>query len=221
MSNRRNIQFTYNPHNKLTVLDCSFIVDHANGNGFGARSLKQSGRVATVFMHTSATPGTATNGQVNPNPASGLIVVTLQDNYNTYLGGFSGMVSPPTGSAISSGLTVGNAYTIASVGSSTLAQWQTAGLAGGITPAANVSLIAKATSIAGGGTVYATTSSGIDHIEVVGDANLMNSTSAQIAGSGKGMQLILACYSGGVLTAPTDNTVIGLTFHMNDSAQGV
>jgi hypothetical protein len=222
MSNRRDIQFHYSPHNKATVLDCSFIVDHTNGSGFGIRSLKKSGRVATVFMNTSATPGTSTNGQINPNPAAGYILVTLQDNYNTYLGGYSGFVSPPSGSPISSGLTVGQAYTIASVGASTQAQWVAAGLAPQIAAAPNASFIAKATSIAGGGTALATQFSGIDHIEVVGDANQMNNTlQGAVQGFSVGQSFILACYKNGVLTAPTDNTVIGLNFYMNNSAQGV
>lgn len=222
MSNRRDIQFHYSPHNKATVLDCSFIVDHANGNGFGVRSLKNSGRIATVFMNTSATPGKATNGQTNPNPAAGYILVTLQDNYNTYLGGYSGFVSPPSGSPITSGLTIGQAYTIASLGASTKAQFVTAGLAPQLTPTVNQSFIAAATSIAGGATVLATQYSGIDHIEVVGDANQMNNTAqGSVQGFGVGMQLILACYKNGVLTAPTDNTVIGLNFYLNNSAQGV
>jgi hypothetical protein len=216
MSNRRDIQFTYNPHNKATVLDCNFIVDSTNGNGDGIRSLDKGGRVASVYMHTSASPAAG-----NPNPAAGYIVVNLQDNYNKYLGGYSGFVSPPSGSAISSGLTVGQVYTIAALSSSTLAQWQTAGLQANITPAVDVSFVAAATSVAGGGTVFATASSGIDHIEVVGDANLMNSNGAIVTGAGNGMQLILACYADGVLTAPANNTVIGLNFYMNNSAQGV
>src|ERR1017187_1512896 len=54
MSNRRDIQFTFNPHNKATILDCNFVVDAANGNGDGIRSLKQSGRIKSVYMNTSA-----------------------------------------------------------------------------------------------------------------------------------------------------------------------
>ena len=223
MSNRRDIQFTYSPHNKATNLDCSFIVDSTNGNGFGIRSLKRSGRVLDVFMNTSATPGTSASGMVNPNPNAGYILVTLQDNYNTYLAGGAGFVSPPTGSAISSGLTVGNVYTIASLGSSTQAQWNAAGLLNSVTPAVNASFIAAATSVAGGGTVYAAGTSGIDHIEVIGDANQMNGNGQAQPGMlvKPGMALILACYKNGVLTAPNNNTVIGLTFLMNNSAQGV
>jgi hypothetical protein len=49
----------------------------------------------------------------------------------------------------------------------------------------------------------------------------MNSTGAQVIGQGNGMEFILACYAGGQVTAPTDGTVIGLNFYMNNSAQGV
>ena len=280
MSNRRNIQFTYSPHNKATVLDCSFIVDSTNGNGYGVRSFKNSGRVASVYMNTSASfigtthtstlidgipggtgslvvgmpvqgsgiptgalitsivssgsitislatttsvaGGTITYQAVgSPEPGSGIIVVNLQDNYNRYLGGYSGYVTPLSGSPITSGMTVGSAYVIVSLGSSTVAQWVAAGLSANITPAVGVSFIAQATSIAGGGAVEAPIPSGIDHIEVVGDANLMNSNGAYTIGHGQGMQIIMQCYKNTVLTAPTNGTVIGLNFYLNDSAQGV
>jgi hypothetical protein len=96
----------------------NFVVDHANGNGLGIRSLKSNGWVSNVFMHTSATPGT-NNGYTNPNPASGLAIVQFKNNFKVYIGGFSGFVSPPTGSAVhinSTSLTVGNAYTILATG---------------------------------------------------------------------------------------------------------
>lgn len=228
MSNRRNIQFTYTPHNKATILDCSFVVDHTNGNGFGVRSLKKSGRIATVFMNTTVTPGVASNGQVNPNPIAGLIQVTLQDNYNAYLGGYSGLVSPLSGSNINistgSSLTAGHLYVIVSLGTTTTAQWQAVGLPISIQPAVGVSFIATATSGTGTGIVQtlATAGSNIDHIEVVGDANLMNNKlSATIVGGGIGMIIQLACFKASALTAPADGTVIGLNFYLNDSAQGV
>lgn len=228
MSNRRDIQFMYNPHNKATVLDCNFVVDSTNGNGFGIRSLKKSGRIATVFMHTTVTPGTADNGQVNPNPESGIIVVTLQDNYNSYLGGYSGFNGPLSGSNISistgSSLTIGAPYVIVSLGTTTTAQWQAVGLATSIAPTVGASFIASATSGSGTGVVQAplSTGSGIDHIETVGDPNQMNnSNTGIILGSGVGMQLILACYKNTALTAPSNNTVIGLNFYLNNSQTGV
>lgn len=313
MSNRRNIQFTYNPHNKGTLLDCSFVVDHTNGNGFGVRSLKKSGRISSVFMKTNpaavtttsvfasgvtsitvasvtgifvgqtvtdsttggnlnagtkivaiqnnvlflnqatagasagspgdtlsfvfGSGGIASNGLQNtPNPASGIIVVTLQDNYNAYLGGFSGFAAPVSGTPISisssSVLTVGAPYIITSLGSTTTAQWQAVGLAPWIQPAVGVSFLAKITGGGSGTGVVeapATTASGIDHIEVLGDSNLMNNDLAYAIagnpngslGNGIGMQFILGCYNQNALTAPADGTVIGLAFYMNDSAQGV
>ncbi len=57
----------------------------------------------------------------NPNPAAGFALVHLASPYNRYLGGFSGFVSPTTGStspidASDAALTVGNPYIIATVG---------------------------------------------------------------------------------------------------------
>lgn len=222
MSNRRDIQFTYSPHNKKTVIDCNFIVDSTNGNGFGVRSLDQGGRIATVYMKTSATKAPGSPGGTT-GPATGIIYVTLQDNYDRYLGGFSGFVSPLSGSPISSGLSVGSPYIITSLSATTAAQWQTAGLPANITPAVGVAFIAAATSVAGGGTVEApaTTGSGIDHIEVFGDVNLMNSNGAYVLGAGNGMTFVLGCFFEGALTAPANGTVIALTFELNNSAQGV
>ena len=100
-------------------IDCNFIVDATNGNGLGIRSLKSNGFVRNVFMHTSATPGAGDGGLVNPNPASGFAIIQMKQNFNKYLGGFSGFVSPTTGSPIAisgSGLTAHNPYLIATVG---------------------------------------------------------------------------------------------------------
>lgn len=222
MSNRRDIQFTYSPHNKLTLLDCSFVVDASNGNGLGIRSLKNSGRISSVYMHTTSVLA----GSGNPNPASGYIYVTLQDNYNRYLAGASGFVAPVSGTPINvtTGVTAGLAYIIVSLGTTSVAQWHALGLPLNITPAVGVSFIAPATTTATGTGVIevpATAGSGIDHIEVIGDPNLMNSNGANVLGAGNGMQFVLACYKNGVLTAPAAGTVIGLTFEMNNSAQGV
>lgn len=100
------------------LIDCNFIVDSTNGNGLGIRSLKGQG-VKNVFMNTSATPATH-RGYTNPNPAAGYALIQLDGNYNRYLGGFYGFVSPPnTGSALAinaSALTVGHPYQIASIG---------------------------------------------------------------------------------------------------------
>ncbi len=120
--------------NRPVIIDCNFIVDSANGNGLGIRSLKGAG-VQNVFMHTSASAGRGANNYLNPNPASGYALIQLQNNYNRYCGGFSGQVSPLSGSNVAinaSALTIGQPYVIVSVG---------AGSAGTVTiaPVADVS----------------------------------------------------------------------------------
>lgn len=284
MANRRFNQFFNTLHTKPVLIDCNFIVDSTNGNGFGARALKGAG-VQYVYMNTSAAFTGTLNATVNvtgiasgtsslkigmpvqgtnipagtqiasivsssaitltlaatgsgtesityqsigsPNPGPGYILVQLQDCYNRYFGGFSGQASPPTGSAISTGLTVGSPYTIASLGSSTLAQWQAAGLPVGqpLTiagqPVLNAAFIAKSTSIAGGGTVYAAGVSGIDHIEVIGDPNqtIISNGGPQgaILGTSSNAYLVLQCLKNGVVTAPNNNTTIGLSFYLSSS----
>ena len=104
---------------KPIKIDCNFIVDATNGNGLGIRSLKSNGYVRNVFMHTTQTPG-ANGGYTNPNPASGYCLIQMKQNFNSYLGGFSGFVSPLAGSNIlvasSSVLTLGSPYVIVAVG---------------------------------------------------------------------------------------------------------
>lgn len=208
MANRRySSQFRFSFHHFPVSLDCNFIVDSANGNGLGLRSLKTEG-ISAVYMHTSATPAAG-----NPNPAAGYILVQFSDSYNSYIDGFSGQVAPLSGSPISSGLTVGVPYVIVSLGASTTAQWQAAGVPSNVTPSVGLSFIAAATSVAGGGSVEAVLVSGIDHIEVVGDPR-QSLTSNQ---PGQGGYMILKCLSAGSVTAPTDGSVIGLDFQMSNS----
>lgn len=218
MSNRRYIQFFQTLHKSPVLLDCNFVVDSTNGNGLGLRSLKGPG-IANVYMHTSATAAAG-----NPNPAAGYIYVQLQDNYNRYYGGFSGQVAPVSGTPINvtTGVTAGLVYVIVSVGTTSAAQWQKLGLPVGTAPAVGVSFVAIATTTATGSGVIevpATAGSGIDHIEVIGDANLsIVSSGPSVLGQGSGAYLILACYKNGVLTAPTNGSAVGLSFYMGNSS---
>lgn len=118
--------------NRPVLIDCNFTVDATNG--LGITGLKGAG-VQNVFMHTSTTPAVGNNGVLNPNPASGIALIQLANNYARYCGGFNGIVSPLTGSALAinaSALTVGSPYVITSVG---------AGVSGSVTiaPVADVS----------------------------------------------------------------------------------
>lgn len=103
---------------KPVKIDCTFVVDASNGNGLGIRSLKSNGYVRNAFMHTSSTPGT-NDGMLNPNPAVGFALLQMKYNFNSYIGGFQGFVSPTAGSSHvinSTALSIGNPYVIATVG---------------------------------------------------------------------------------------------------------
>lgn len=169
---------TYSFAAQPVSIDCNFIVDSTNGNGYGNRTLKGQG-VKAVYMHTTAAlTGSLTSGsnvissisggtsslvagmpvqgtgipagttisavlssssvqmsanatasetsesityqaKGSPNPAAGYALIHLTSSYNRYMGGFSGFVSPSTGSTIainSTSLTAGVPYIIASVG---------------------------------------------------------------------------------------------------------
>lgn len=217
MANSYLHQFFYTKHNYPVLLDCNFVVDSANGNGLGIRSLKGRG-ISNVYMHTSATPAAT-----NPNPASGEIVVQLSDSYSSYLGGFTGFNSP---TATSSTSTVANVINvIAILGTATLAQWQAVGLPVGITPSVGAAFVATSSSVIGGSAqtiLRAAAGAGIDHIEVVGDPNmtLKNSIIQNAAiQQASGGYLYLACFKNTVLTAPTDNSVLGLTFYLSNNSK--
>lgn len=218
MANRWFTQFYGSLHKKPVQLDCNFVVDSTNGNGLGIRSLKGPG-IANVYMHTSATPAVG-----NPNPASGYIFVNFQDNFYRYFFGTAGFVSPLTGAAINistgSSLTVGVPYVITSLGTTTTAQWNAVGVPVGIIPVVGVSFIAKATSGVGTGQVKAVGTSGIDTIEVVGDPNTtITSQAATVAGISSGAYMILQCLGpSGVLAAPANGSVVGLSFFMSNSS---
>ena len=203
------------------LLSLNFVVDSANGNGLGLRSLKSNGYVSSVFMHTSATPGTV-EGELNPNPANGFAIINLKNNYNAYMGGFSGMVSPVTGSALTS-VTNHSVYVIVSLGTTTAAQWLAAGVPAGIVPAVGVAFVATKTgAIGGSGAVKAPGVSGITAVEIVGDSNL--GVSSNIA-TYNGQQIIvqfLAPSSSSVTTlvptAPLDGSVVGMSILLDRSS---
>jgi hypothetical protein len=200
-------------------IDINFIVDKANGNGFGTRSLKGSPLVSSVYMNTSATPASG-----NPNPLAGFCLVNFAKPFSGYVGGgSSGVVSPLSGSNIniSSGLTIGQAYVIVSIGTSTAANWQALGLPANIVPAVGAAFIATSSSAGTGtGVVQVPSVSGLSsQLEVVGD---INQTCNPATGGGYAIvQFIGPTISTGAYvapflpTAPANNTVVGMRFVMN------
>lgn len=168
----------------------------------------------------TATPGILVP---NPNPAVGTIIVQLQDNYNKSFSGFNSIVSPVSGSPLlvaSAGLTVGVAYIIVALGTTTNAQWRALGVPKGITPAVGGSFIAAATSAPGTGAVEITSSlgSGVCMIETVGDPNASIAPDPRFS-PGFGAQLILQCRDyQGALVAPVDGSVISLAMYLSNSS---
>lgn len=176
-------------------LTCKFTVTPSNGAGITA--LTGAG-IRNVFMHTSTTPSAG-----NPNPANGIIMVQLQDNYSKLLQA-SGMTQAPlTGSDLTS-TTANTLYQITALGTATTAQWVAKGLPVGVTPAVGAAFIATASgSIGGSATVKAVTTSGISAIELVGVSNAQNAVNPA-APSTQGMYLYFQCLApSGTVSAPT------------------
>jgi hypothetical protein len=211
------------PNNKLyqfevmpVLLSCNFIVDSTNGNGFGVRSLKGSG-ITRVYMNTSATPAVG-----SPNPAAGYILVQFTDTYNKYLSGFSGQVSNTTGSSATTTAHVPNI--IINLGTTTLAQWQAAGLPKGIVPSVGAAFIpASSSAIPGGGLVALNSPSGIDHIEVCGDPNQTVISPVPLpvsapAGPQVGGMMAMVCLLNSTPTTPANGSVVSLNFYLSNSS---
>ena len=202
---------------------CNFIVDSSNGNGWGVRSVKSNGYIEAVYMYTSATPAKQNNAYVNPiTVAGGNVLVIFKNNFNYYLGGFSGQIIPLT-SPTTTTTTAGDPYVITALGTATLAQWQTAGLPAGFTPTIGQAFIAIASGTIGGsaevglpGVQLATT------LTVVGDPNqtIANSNVAGNAGAQMLLQFQKATASGTttlVTGAPTNGTVVAMQFCFDGS----
>jgi hypothetical protein len=207
---------------KPLVVWCNFIVDSTNGNGWGVRSVKSNGYIEAVFMYTAETPGKQ-GAYTNPiTVAGGNCLIIFKNNFNYYLGGFQGQIIAPTSTSTTS-TTAGHAYQITSLGTTTLAQWQAAGLPLGFTPAVNQAFIATATgSIGGTGTVGLPAPIAAFGLTVCGDPNqtISNSNIASNAGAQILTQFSAPTNSSTttmVSTAPANNTVVAMQFNFDGS----
>lgn len=177
---------------------------------------------------TGAVTLSATNTITQPAGASGggVIVVQLQDNYNSLLSRFRAIISPSSASALkvdNSALTAGVAYIISTLGNASLAKWQALGVPAGVTPAVGVSFIAASNGGAGNTSTSrvmasAIAGSGILRIELIGDPNLSIAPDPT-KNQGFGAQFILQCYDyAGAKAAPADGSVISIGLLLNDSS---
>lgn len=210
--------------NVAKPIDCNlnFIVDSTNGNGLGIRSLKSNGFVESVFMNTSSTPGVV-GGVTNPNPLAGYAVVTFKNNFNYFLGGFSGQIVPLSGSPLTS-TTATHPYVIVSLGTTTLAQWQAAGVSAGFVPAVGLAFVATATGAIGGtGAVEVPGVPTATVVTVVGDPNttIANSSISSNAGAKILIQFSAPTNSSTttlVAASPANGSVVGMCFRFDGSS---
>jgi hypothetical protein len=200
----------YSMHVMPVLIDCNFVVDPTDTAGYGITDLKGP-TVDQVYMATSATPAG------DYNPASGVIVVQLADNYSRMFNTVSASIqSPLSGSPVTS-TTANTAYVITSLGTATLAQWQAKGFPAGFTPSVGASFIATASGTIGGSAevdVTATAGSNITDIQVVGDGDETLSNTQ----SGVGAQIILQCFKNGAKAAPATGSKISLQFYLSNSS---
>lgn len=210
----------YTMHVKPVLVDCNFLVSPTDTGGLGITSLKGP-LVQAVYMHTSATPAA-----LNPNPASGTIVVQLQDNYNGLFCISSSIIAPASASDVkidNSAMTAGVAYIITTLGNATAAKWHTIGVPAGITPAVGVSFIAASNGGAGNTLTSrvqtsAAAGSAVASIELLGNPNLLISPTPSV-NQGYGASFILQCRDyAGAAVAPAAGSIISLSFYMSDSS---
>lgn len=220
----------YVPHVTPVLVDCHFQVSPTDSAGLGiVKGTLQGQGVQNVFMHTSATPGKGPNGTLNPNPASGYIVVQFADNYSRNFQVFHEIRGPLSGSNLAvdaTALTPGQPYVITTLGTTTAADWLALGVPPGVTPAVNVAFVALVSGTgAGSGQVQLQNISGISHIEGVGSPSLSLGPIPVGGSSNVGGWTYLTTLGATstsvttlVATAPASGSIIRLSFYMSQSS---
>lgn len=134
--------------------------------------------------------------------AAGQYRLQLQDNFAKLLQFKASMQSPVSGAGIAAGsLTPGVVYQIATMGTTTQAQWETAGVPSGITAAVGVVFKCAATS-AGTGTAKVLGASGIVAVELLGSSNnMLNLAPAGGIQPNQGGYIDFQCLGGTIVVA--------------------
>lgn len=205
MANRRFTQFMYSLHTMPVILDCNFLV----------------GSTGAVTAGTVKGPGIYALTRL----AVGTYKVQFQDNYNKFFGMTSWFGSPVTGSNVAAtALVPGTIYTITALGTTTTANWVTAGVPVGVTPAVGVAFLAAATS-SGNGTAKAVGASGDYGIEVVGLPNTTLTVNPSVPGAGYVVVQTLgptdATHPAQIPIDPASGTTVGMSFYLSNSSNTV
>lgn len=125
----------------------------------------------TVAIGATGAVGTVTGSGISSvtRLAAGTYLVKFQDNYFRYLGHNCSVRSSSTGTTAITAISPGTVYQIAALGSATTAQWVTAGLPVGVTPAVGVPFLCAATSAGTSSTCATVVASGIEDVEIMGN----------------------------------------------------
>lgn len=189
------------------LVSCTFTVDNTAGAGISSLA---GGAVKSVYMNSLA-PAAG-----NPNPAASCIQIQLQDNYNKMLGMCVSLQEPTSGVPLVA-VNAGTPYVITSLGTTSLAQWQAAGLPVGVVPAVGAAFVATATQALGGtGEVQTCNGCDVDSVEMLGDPNQTLALSDSAVNGGALVQLI--CRKAGAPQALPNGAVVRVNLYLSNSS---
>ena len=189
------------------LVSCTFTVNNTAGAGVTGLA---GGTVKSVYMNSLA-PAAG-----NPNPAASCIQIQLQDNYNKLLG-LNVSLQEPTSGVNLNATVAGTSYVISIVGTTTLAQWRSAGLPAGVTPAVGVAFVATATApLVGTGRVQTSNGCDVDSVELLGDPNQTLALSNSAVNGGAILQLI--CRKAGAPQALPNGSVVRVNMYLSNSS---
>ncbi len=221
--------FTGTSHTSVLIDSISSTANLAVGMNVQGSGIPAGAKIAKIVSSTSinlsAATSTSTTGSItyqavgSPNPASGVAIIQLADNYNRFFNGYGSICSPNSGSSIlvaSAGVVINTLYVITIVGTTSLAGWQSIGLPVGITPAVGVAFVASVTgTVSGTGAVQvpAVAGSGISAIDFVGLPNTtISSSAANVPGISSGAYIVARflapAFSGSALGSHTHDFLI-------------
>lgn len=154
---------------------------------------------------------------------AGMYRIRFQDNYYRFINMHSSVVAPLSGASVSGGSFVANtAYRITALGTTTQAQWETAGFPTGITAAVGMSFVATGIG-AGTGTVQAIVTPVISQIVLMDNGQELNSS--LVGSSQNGAVLNVLCLgptdastTTQIATNPASGSILKLSFLLDSSS---
>lgn len=154
---------------------------------------------------------------------AGVYQINLSDNYKYYLGASFDVWSPVSGSNVAAtALNVGSIYSITALGTTTQANWVTAGVPSTVTAAVGTAFKCAATS-SGNGTAKIQGVSSIAAVEVIGNPNATIASNVGTSGGYIIIQCLAATGAGTttlVATDPASGSTLSIELYLSDSSIG-